>query len=331
MKPPSANKTKAKRLKWVAGGALTVLLCWQIWLAAMPGWEQWQEGKSLTQPDLTWMVFLSLLLLPVNILLDARRWQILARTTQPLDLKTATGSVLAGLAGGFLTPNRLGEYPARIWYLRLSKSSRLLTVSLLGITAQLAATLSAGCIALVYFTFLEAAYWAWAALLINLILLSVLLLIYFRFDRWAPRLEKLRWLKKFHLHGAHNPLSIGEQWQILFLSLLRFACYTLQYFLILSWLGVGQDVSSGVLLLRCIFFFWAMTVIPSIALAELGIRSGLGLYLFLPAGGNSIAIILATLLLWLYNMALPTLPAAWIVWRQKLLINRRVNAKGNGI
>lgn len=313
------------------GAALTVLLCWQIITVARPGWEQWQAGKMLVQPDLWWMAVLAALLLPVNILLDSRRWQILARTTQKLNLKTATGSVLAGLAGGFLTPNRLGEYPARIWYLKLSKSSRLLSVSLLGITAQLAATLSAGMAALFYFTFKEKIAWSWPALIVNALLLLILYLIYFRFDRWAPRLEKLRWLRQWELKGARNPLTNKEQWEVLFISLLRFATYTLQYLLILRWLGVGLEVSFSILFLRCIFFFWAMTVIPTIALAEIGIRSGLGLYLFLPAGGNSIAILLATLLLWLYNMALPTLPAAWLIWKQKLLINRRISAKGNGI
>lgn len=331
MKPPSANKTKSKRLKYGLGAALTVLLFWQIWVAARPGWVQWQEEKTLIQPQGWWLALTALLLLPVNILLESRKWQVLARTTQRLDLATATGSVLAGLAGGFITPNRLGEYPARIWYLHLSKNRRLLSVSLLGIIAQISATLAGGMAALFYFTFWQKEWWGWPALAGNTLVLILLLWVYFRFERWAPRLEKWRWLRNWDLQGAHNPLSRAAQWQVLFLSLLRFATYTFQYYLLLQWLGVGQEASGGMMLLRCLFFFWAMTVIPSITLAELGIRGGLGLFLFLPMGGNSVAILLATLLLWLYNMALPTLPAAWLVWRRKILINSRINANRNGI
>lgn len=331
MKPPSERKTNSKPLKWLAGAGLTLLLFWQIWVAARPGWAQLQAGKSLIQPDLYGLVILAAWLLPVNLLLDARRWQILARTTQTLTLGTALGSVLAGLAAGFITPNRLGEYPARIWYLRLSQSARLVSVSLLGMVAQIAATLAGGLAGVVYFCFYEKTWWGWPALAGTLIVLVVLLLVYFRFDRWAPRLEKLRWLKKWELHGARNPLTPGERWQVLLLSLLRFLTYSLQYYLLLQWLGVGQEATAATLFLRCLFFFWAMTVIPTIALAELGIRGGLGLFLFLPTGGNSIAILLATLLLWLYNLVLPTLPGAWLIWREKLLINREVSAERNGI
>lgn len=329
MKPPSANKTKAKLLKWGLGGALTILLFWQVWVAAKPGWQQWQEGNSLIQPDLWPLAVLALLLLPVNILLDARKWQILVRTTQKLTFGAAAGSVLAGLAGGFITPNRLGEYPGRILYLKLSKNSRLLSVSLLGIVSQLAAVLLCGTFALVYYTFWKNAWWGWPALAVNTVLTIFLLLVYFRFERWAPRLERWRWLRKWNLQGAHNPLSSPQQWLVLFLSVLRFATYTFQYYLVLCWLGLPAAFLQGIL--AAILFFWTLTVVPTIALAELGIRSGLGLFLFLPLGANGVAVILATTLLWLYNMALPALPAVFLIWRRKLLINSRIKPERNGI
>ena len=59
------------------------------------------------------------------------------------------------------------------------------------------------------------------------------------------------------------------------------------------------------------------SVIPSIALSEMGIRAGVAIVVVGSIWPNVAAISAATILLWLFNVALPGLFAAWIPFIQE--------------
>jgi len=110
--------------------------------------------------------------------------------------------------------------------------------------------------------------------------------------------------------------SRREQWTILGLSLLRFGIFTGQYYLLLRWQGVALPVLEGFLL--CALFFWAMAIIPSIALAELGIRGTVSVFLFAPYTGNVAGIAMAVFILWCINLVIPALGGAGFLFRRSL-------------
>lgn len=56
----------------------------------------------------------ALVLLPVHLLIEARRWQVLLTGIATVSMCDALRQVMAGYLGAFVTPYRLGEYPARL-------------------------------------------------------------------------------------------------------------------------------------------------------------------------------------------------------------------------
>ena len=108
-----------------------------------------------------------------------------------------------------------------------------------------------------------------------------------------------------------------EQLNVLGLSMLRFLVFTAQYLLLLRWMNIPLSCSEG--LFTAFLFFWAIAVIPSFALAELGIRGQVSLFLFHNFSNNTMGILVATLGLWFINLVIPALVGSVMLIRMRLL------------
>jgi hypothetical protein len=223
-------------------------------------------------------------------------------------------SMLSGIAVSILTPNRIGEYPARIMQLKEHDSTRLVSVSVLGACSQMLAMMIAGTGGMAYYYISHQTPLYLLALLATAAFTLALSALYFSFERWAPWIENIGWLKKLHLWARLlHRFSRPEQLNILGISVLRFAVFTTQYWLLLHWQGIPLPLFSGLLL--CTLFFWAMAIIPSIALAELGIRGTVSLFLFKAYSPNVAGIASATFVLWCMNLMLPALIGSILFFR----------------
>lgn len=311
------NKTTKIALNYGLGLVITALLLWSLY-----GQVQSQLshiGEQPLWPEHTWPFLLAaLLLIPVNLGIEARKWQVLAGSATEINYLQSLKSVLGGIAFSIITPNRIGEYPGRILFLDKKNSTRLISISVLGGCSQLLAILLFGVLGLGYYT------WAHPGLIPVLLLAGCIVLaaivgiFYWRFEWWAPAIERIRWLRKFHLYGrVLSHFTMRQQLHILLFALLRFTVFTVQYYLMLRWMTIPLPVWSGFCL--CALFFWGMAIIPSIALAELGIRSEAGLFLFSSFSVNKLGILTATTGLWFINLVIPALIGSILLLRLKLL------------
>lgn len=311
------NKTTKIALNYSLGIIITALLLWSLYRQVS------NQFKDIGQQDLwpagTWKFLLgALLLIPVNLGIEARKWQILTGTATRITYWQSVKSILGGIAFSIITPNRIGEYPGRILFLDRKNSTRLISISVLGGCSQLLAVLVFGLLGLSYYT-LQNPSWITGLLLAGCLLLTVIVSIfYWRFELWAPYIERIRWLRKFRMYGtALGHFTGKEQLEILGFALLRFAVFTFQYYLMLRWMGILIPVWTGFCL--CALFFWAMAVIPSIALAELGIRGQASLFLFQSFSANKLGILTATVGLWCINLVVPALIGSILLLRLRIL------------
>ena len=311
------NKNTKIWLNYLIGAIISLLLLWGIYI---------QVVKQLRGVDTTtWrqtgpqiFLWLAVLLMPLNIGLETKKWQLLARSAQPFSYKQALLSYLAGLAFSIVTPNRIGEYPGRLLYMKRKNTIRLISVSVLGAVAQLLTLFIFGSLALIYYNI------AFPGMIEKIILASssvitiFLLLVYFNFETWLPWFKKFKWARRYNIYGQLlQRFSFKEQLTILSISLLRFAVFTAQYLFFLRWMNVNIPLGQGYCMAA--LFFWAMAIIPSIALAELGERGQVSLYLFHHLSANTIGIIGATMGLWLLNLIIPAIIGSVLLIRMRLL------------
>lgn len=235
-----------------------------------------------------------LLLMPVNLLLEAWKWQTLLKTVEPQTLRNAFRQVCYGMAGAFVTPYRIGDYPSRVLLLK-DKNHYLpaITMAAVGSVALTAVILMLGipAFALSFTNYQAFSIWnsqtyLWLISLLLCILLLVLALVPFMGKRYG--------------------IKYSDCGIILLQSLFRYICFSLQLWLMLYACGVSLPLTVALVSIPLYYLF--VTVTPNMPAADIGIRGAWAVFVF----GQYIHdvqanIILATTCLWFINTLLPVL------------------------
>lgn len=237
------------------------------------------------------------LLMPVNLLLEAWKWQTLLKTIEPLTIRNAFRQVCYGMAGAFVTPYRIGDYPSRVLLLKDKKHYLpAITMAAVGSIALTAVILMLGipAFALSFTNYQVFSTWnsqtyLWLISMLLCILLLVLALVPFMGKRYG--------------------IKYSDCGIILLQSLLRYICFSLQLWLTLA--ACGVVLPPLVALVSIPLYYLFVTVTPNMPAADIGIRGAWAVLVF----GQYIHdvqanIILATTCLWLINTLLPVLLGA---------------------
>lgn len=135
---------------------------------------------------------------------------------------------------------------------------------------------------------------------------AVFLLGYFR----------LSWLVRF-LHGTPpldklarffesvEGLPVRILLRVLGWSLLRYVVFVIQYILLLQSFDVVTGWVTAWWLISVLYL--CLAIVPTIALAELGIRGALALSLFGLVSADALGILTASFSIWLINLVLPAI------------------------
>jgi hypothetical protein len=150
----------------------------------------------------------------------------------------------------------------------------------------------------------------------------VLTLFYFRLPwiiKWVDRLPGSR--RFAYLVKALEEFDATLLLRLLSLSLLRFVVFIVQYYLLFSLFGVE------------IFWwqaFWAvsvsfllMAVIPTFAIAELGLRGEVALKLIGLFSGNNLGILFTTAAIWFINLIIPAIAGILLILSIKKIYTRK--------
>lgn len=259
-----------------------------------------------------------LLLMVLNWTIEAAKWRLQLRDTESLSLWESLQSVLTGLAVSVITPNRIGEYVGRILYLKNVHKLQGITVTIVGSFAQLIITAFLGLIGLIfYISNISHSLWLNVLLISSVILCTGLTFLYFNLGKLIDWSSKISFLKKVRIY-----LEIVRRFdrimlnKILLLSLCRYLVYTLQFVILLKLMLVNASVLNIVFTIWLIF--WAMAIVPTIAIAEIGIRGETALFFLAPLSANHFGIVSSSMLLWLINLIIPALLGCLFVFRMKI-------------
>jgi len=108
--------------------------------------------------------------------------------------------------------------------------------------------------------------------------------------------------------------------RILLFSLLRYVVFIVQYLLLLTVFNVHGNITALAWLVSVKLL--VLAVIPSIAMAELGMRGEIGLQLFGLVSNNIVGIVFTTVGIWLINRTLPAVWGALLIIRVRIFKNK---------
>ncbi|MBI1267700.1 MAG: hypothetical protein GC193_09765 [Cryomorphaceae bacterium] len=297
---------------------LPLVLVWLIFSRLNGDWN-WNDAEI---KRIHYLV-LAVLLWPLNWFIEALKWWLL--TAHSLrSLKQCLIDVLVGQYFGLVTPNRLGEGPGRMNSSAPGSRSRDLFAFGNSSIAQLLTTLIAGSIALVLvasFVYPSELFWWQVALPLRwpVWTATLIMLLFYIEPGWSHILRESvnqnGWLGK-KLVGLQR-YNRRENGRTLFLSMARYGVFSSQFLCVL--LAFGFDGDTTEMLFRIALVYLGSTIVPSFALAELGVRESMAVMLLPAAGIDPAVAFIATLLVWIINILLPSMAGMVLFFRSKRL------------
>jgi hypothetical protein len=230
--------------------------------------------------------------------------------------------VLSGLALSLNTPNRMGEYGGRILYVKEGSRLKAISLSIAGSISQLIITLIFGCLGLVYLLFFQhlptgyvmglSVYWIKVLLFISSIATAIIILFFFRLSWLIKLLEKIPGSSKFiEYFNVLEEFTAKLLLRLLSLSFFRYLVFVLQYILLLQVLHVGIFWFDGFRIITILFL--VLAIVPSFAIADLGIRGKFSTGLFSLYSQNTVGILGTTFGIWFINLFIPALAGSILI------------------
>jgi MFS family permease len=216
----------------------------------------------------------------------------------------------------------MGEYGGRILYVKEGSRLKAISLSIAGSISQLIVTLILGCGGLFYLLYFQTAhsgplmglsvFWIEILLFISAIVTAILVLFFFRLSWLIKLVEKIPASKKFIRY-----INVLEQFtaklllSLLWLSFFRYLVFVLQYILLLQVLHVEIFWVNSFWIISILFL--VLAIVPSFAIADLGIRGKFSTELLSVYSINTLGILGTTFGIWFINLFIPALVGSILI------------------
>lgn len=244
--------------------------------------------------------YLSFSLVFFNYLFEYKKWELTLNSLKIKEnKKNIISSFFAGIITGLLTPNMQGNFLGRIYYFKRIYRIPIIILTLIGNFASLLVTLLFGIIALVLLhknPLIQSSQWY---IYIAGFIFTCSFILFFTFQKSVCFQEKWRWFKRIAVLLKETPQF---RWKTIAWSFLRYLVFSSQFVLLLVACGLSF---SGNLWLWVAVIYLFTTLIPSAFLGKIGIRESVSLTVLSQITNDGNAILTASLLVWIINLALP--------------------------
>ena len=311
-------------LKWgIVAGALTyIYIHLQKEGNSLPGY--WH---ALNDWQMLWLIPVGLVSL-ANIGLEALRWRSLIGGVYPhVPMNMALQGIFAGISTGIFTPNKVGEYAGRMYHLPQGKRLEATILTFAGRLFQMLVTLWLGTFAVGALYFFRKEELQDLFPLFNnyygiiqgaLLLMSIAYTVMLMNPQWFYRQA---WLQNLRIPGFKRMLSALPLLnrkvfvQVFSLSLARNLIHVAQYYFLMYALGYTGSIWLAFALVWTLYL--AVSLLPSMALAELGIQESAALLIMGAFGIPAVIIFSSTFWIYMTSTLIPALIGLYFVFRLK--------------
>jgi uncharacterized membrane protein YwzB len=289
--------------------------------------------QSITKGNRVVFIVIGILgLMVVNWAIESLKWKLLIRQSERVSFGKAYQAVLGGLAVSVFTPNRVGEFLGRVFILKNTDPLKGITLTIVGSFSQLIVTIVFGTAAYLVFAprylsdFITDSLWLVNGFSLTLVTLSLVLVVAYFNISVLHRISILipaRYAEK--IKTSIDAIALCPKQlllKVIVLSMTRYLVFSTQFYLAIRLTGLNFTALQCMTVIPVIYL--TLASIPTVALTELGVRGSVSVFLFgLLAGSSgldasaSLAVVSASTLIWLVNIALPSLAGVMVIFRLK--------------
>lgn len=272
--------------------------------------------KSCISGPQSGKLLLVIILVLINYSIESLKWKIIQSSIQKISFWKAYKAVLSGHAIAFNSINRIGDTAGRVLYLNEGNRLKGAALSFVGSISIIIIHILFGLAGMTYMRInildathsLEGLSLFWMTALMSILTLgvSILILLFFRLSWLIRLLEKIPFVAKYRFVIEHME---SLQWRfltkILVISAVRYVVIVMQYVFLLQVFNVSLDFFDASALVMVMFL--VLMVIPSITMAELGLRGSISLQLFGMLSDNTLGIVATAVGIWIITQIVPAI------------------------
>jgi uncharacterized membrane protein YbhN (UPF0104 family) len=262
-----------------------------------------------------WVLPMLLLFVSINWWLESKKWQLLLSSKERINTITALKAVFSGVSIGLFTPNRIGEYAGRLWF--VNNKVFAISATVIGNICQLSITMLMGIIALLFYSpkhLHPLSKLNSNAIIIGVLAVVVFLVLFIFRKQIFSLLSNKKASSLIALLDKAKGFSKKTLITALLLSGIRYFSFVLPFALLLSFAYSG-NLFQFIWIVQLTYFL--QTFVPTFAVAEIGVRTAtIGLILE-SININPEPAIIVSILIWVINVMLPALVGIFIIWKTK--------------
>ena len=261
------------------------------------------------------IIIIVFLMMFLNWILESIKWRFLIYKIEKVSLITSIRAVFSGITVSAFTPNRVGEYGGRVFCLDKANRIQAVIITIIGSISQLIITILFGSIGLIclpnimpdFSVLLNSIEYAYSFSIFVLFFLNVIFIILFlNTSMLSVFISRIKVLQKYQKYSiVFSFYTSKELFKVLLFSAFRYLVFTSQFFILLLVFGVSVNYTDAMILISTMLL--AISIIPSIAITELGVRGSIAVFLFSLVSSNTAGIMSATFLMWIINLLIPSI------------------------
>lgn len=268
------------------------------------------------------LIVIVLFLMFLNWFLEALKWRYMISKIEKVSIYTSLKAVFAGITVSSFTPNRVGEYGGRVFYLEKADRLKGVIITFIGSMSQLLITILFGSISFIILSellfeskVLFSAISKFKLLVFLLLFLFNVFIFYFFYNvhSFISFFNLNKYINRFKQYiQTFTIYNSSELTNILLFSFSRYIVFSIQFLILLNVFEIDSSTFHSMLSVMLIFLF--VSIIPTIVVAEIGVRGSVAIYVFSLFTINSIGVFSSTLLLWIINLVIPSLIGIYFVF-----------------
>ena len=263
------------------------------------------KNAVFSSKNIIFLLFLTIF----NWFFEILKWKNLVSFFKKISYKEALEQSLGALTASLFTPNRIGEYGAKVIYFAKQFRKRVLVLNLLGNMAQMSTTLFFGIIGFIIFNNkydIEISYIKFSRLLIIVALVLGFAVLGMNQNRYRIKGFSIERIKDYfsEISSKIHVLNITY-------SIVRYLIFSFQFYFLLSIFEVDLSYIDAMVVITSMYLL--ASIIPSIFILDVVIKGSVAVYLFSFLHINEFTILCIITLMWLLNFVLPSIFGSFYV------------------
>ena len=273
--------------------------------------------KSILQYLSLKEVLILLLFTSANWFFEVLKWQNLVNSFKNIGFFEATQQTFGSLTASIFTPNRIGEYGAKMLYFKKENAKRIVFLNFVHNSSQMLVTTLFGVLGFLLLTFSKTESMIWIGFKLNFISIIIFLIVLLIAIFIAVFFRKIE-IYGFSIQKIIDKIKKLDK-SILFktvgFSIFRYLIFSTQFLILLLFFDAEIEVKTAFLTIFTMYFL--ASILPSIHLMDVAIKGSVALFLFSKLGIEDWKILTVTSLMWFFNLVLPVVLGSYFVLRFK--------------